>query len=97
MQLVTAIGISASIFSAICSIPQLLKIIKEKNAKSISINMLVILIIGLLLWTYYGILLKDIIIIISNAFSAAINMLILIFSFLYKKKVETGVLLKALK
>jgi MtN3 and saliva related transmembrane protein len=86
IRLITVIGIAASLFSAVCSVPQLIKIIKEKEAGSISIKMMIILIIGLLLWTCYGILLKNIILIISNAFSVIINILVLSFVLYYKNK-----------
>lgn len=86
MSLITVIGVSASILCSICSVPQLIKIIKEKNAKSISLVMLGFLIAGLLLWTYYGILVKDYIIIVSNAFTVIINVLVLSFAGFYKYK-----------
>ena len=84
LNLITIVGIMASIFSAISSIPQLVKIIKDKKAVSVSTSMLIFLITGLSLWVYYGILLKDIIIISSNALSVLINILVLSFTLYYK-------------
>jgi MtN3 and saliva related transmembrane protein len=82
------IGILASIFSTISMLPQLIKLLKKKKAENISMVMLVILFIGLSSWIYYGILKKDLIIIISNIFSVVLNLLIIVFTIKYSKKSE---------
>ena len=79
------IGISASVFTAIASVPQLLKIIKEKKAEDISILMIIILLTGLSLWIYYGILKEDLILIVANAFSFILNASVLTFAVIFKK------------
>lgn len=86
MQSTTIVGLVASIFTGVSLIPQLIKIIKEKKAEAISLGMLAVLFIGLCGWVYYGILKEDWIIIISNAFSLVVNILIFIFSMKYKEK-----------
>lgn len=68
-------------------IPQLVKIVKEKNAENVSLGMLAVLISGLGLWVYYGVLRKDIIIILANSFSCAVNFLLVFFAIRYKKNV----------
>ncbi|MES2775486.1 MAG: SemiSWEET transporter [Bacteroidota bacterium] len=85
-QLVTIIGILASICSAVSTIPQLVKIIKEKKAENISLLMMIVLLAGLSLWICYGIMKKDTIIIASNSFSVVINILLLVFSIYYKNR-----------
>jgi MtN3 and saliva related transmembrane protein len=84
MDLISIIGIGASICTAIASIPQLVKIIKCKKADDISLVMLLVLIIGLGLWVFYGYLKKDIILMVANAIPFIMNILIVIFSFQYK-------------
>lgn len=86
LNLTTIVGITASALSAISAIPQLIKIIKEKKAVSVSIPMLLILVTGLSLWVYYGFLLKDVIIIASNALSVLINISVLAFAIHFKRK-----------
>ena len=85
MQLSDGIGIAAGICTAIASVPQLVKIIREKKAEDISYFMLIILLVGLAGWTGYGVLKKDYPIILTNAFSLMINISLLIFSIKYKK------------
>ena len=81
---VKLIGIIASIFTAFSLIPQLVKMVKEKKAGNISLLMLVILFGGLALWIYYGVMVKDNIIIISNSVSILLNMIILFFTLKFK-------------
>ena len=87
MQTVTIIGILASIFTGISMLPQLLKVVKEKKAKDVSVLMLAILFVGVGSWIYYGVLKKDLIIIISNSFSLLINTILIFLTVKYKKKI----------
>lgn len=86
METVTVIGIVASIFTGISMLPQLIKIVKEKKAKDVSVLMLAILFVGVGSWIYYGILKEDLIIIISNAFSFLVNSALIFLTLKYKKK-----------
>ena len=86
METVTVIGIIASVFTGISMVPQLLKIVKEKKAKDVSVLMLVILLMGIGGWIYYGFLQKDLIIIISNSFSLLVNTVLILLTIKYKKK-----------
>jgi MtN3 and saliva related transmembrane protein len=86
MALSTYIGIAAGICTSISLLPQLFKIIKEKKAGDISFVMLFILLAGVVLWVYYGILRKDYPIIITNCFSLIVNSLMIFFTARYKNK-----------
>jgi MtN3 and saliva related transmembrane protein len=88
MDLITIIGIGASICTATASIPQLVKIIKCKKADDISLAMLLVLIAGLGLWVFYGFLKKDIILMVANAIPFIVNTLIVFFTFRYKSDQE---------
>jgi MtN3 and saliva related transmembrane protein len=85
MNFTSVIGISASVFTALSLLPQLVKMMKEKKSDDISIGMLIVLLIGLGLWIYYGFLIKDWIIIISNSFSLIINLVTIGLSLKYSK------------
>lgn len=86
MTLTSTIGILASIFTATSLLPQLIKIIKEKKADDISFGMLTALFVGLGLWIWYGYLIKDWILFISNAFSFLVNTATTLISLKYKNK-----------
>jgi MtN3 and saliva related transmembrane protein len=79
------IGIVAGIFTATSLLPQLIKILKEKKAEDISIPMLLILLTGLSLWVWYGFIKDDLPIIITNIYSLALNVGVIILKFKYKK------------
>lgn len=85
MQVILLTGIGASVLTGISMLPQLVKVIKEKKADDISYMMLVVLLTGLALWSTYGILKKDWIILISNSFSFTVNLALLFISRHYKK------------
>lgn len=80
------IGMMASICTGVSLLPQLIKIVKEKKAGDISSGMLAVLFIGLALWIYYGYKKEDWIIVVSNAFSWTVNVIIVVMYLKYKQK-----------
>ncbi|RYY56926.1 MAG: hypothetical protein EOO09_04395 [Chitinophagaceae bacterium] len=84
------IGIFAGICTGVSLLPQLFKIIKNKKAEDISWFYLFILVAGLAGWIVYGVMKDDYPIIITNAFSFLTNVLIIIFSGIYKIKKGSG-------
>ena len=80
------VGIAAGICTGVAMLPQLIKIIREKKAEDISFVMLLVLIVGLGGWVWYGLLREDYPIIITNAFSLLVNFAIVYFSYRYRQK-----------
>ena len=80
------IGIGAGVCTAVSMLPQLFKIIKEKKADAISYWMLLVLLLGLVGWIWYGFLKEDYPILVTNIFSLLVNVLIIIYSVKYKEK-----------
>lgn len=80
------LGLIAGGITSIAMMPQLIKVIKEKNAEDISVVMLLVLITGLSLWVWYGILQNELPIILSNSFSVLVNITLLICCMMFKKK-----------
>ena len=80
------VGIAAGICTAISLLPQIIKVLKEKKAQDISLFYLVVLLLGLALWTYYGALKKDIPIIVTNAFSMVLNLAMIVLGIFYKRR-----------
>lgn len=83
-QLENIIGIAAGVCTSVSLLPQLIKMIKEKKATDISVVMLITLLTGLVLWIWYGILKKDLPIIVTNGVSLLLNILIIILRQYYK-------------
>ena len=86
MNQTTWIGLIASILTTLASVPQLIKICKDKKAENISLLWVFILFLGLCGWIYYGILKKDMIITVSNTIAALINAGIAVSSIIYKQE-----------
>lgn len=80
------IGIVAGICTAVSLLPQLIKILREKKVEDISYFMLLILMTGLAGWVWYGILIEDYPIIVTNSFSFLVNVAILILRFKYRER-----------
>lgn len=80
------IGIAAGVLTASSLIPQVIKSVKEKKASDVSIFMFIILMGGNGLWTWYGVILKDLPIVITNAFAFLMDMTMLVLKFRYGDK-----------
>jgi MtN3 and saliva related transmembrane protein len=80
------LGIIAGALTSVAMLPQLVKVIKNKNAEDLSWGMLIVLITGLSLWVWYGFLKDELPIILSNAFAVLVNITLLICCIIYKKK-----------
>lgn len=85
MEIAGVIGIVAGVFTSVSLLPQLIKIVREKRVEELSMSMFISLLIGLSLWVYYGILRKDMPIIVTNGFSVLLNICILFLRFKYSK------------
>ena len=81
------IGLIAGILTACSLLPQMVKTIKEHKTEGVSPFIFIILMGGTGMWVYYGILRDDFPIIITNAFSFGLNVIMLILKIRYSKKV----------
>jgi len=77
MNTIQVIGIAAGVLTSVSMIPQLIKMIQQKEAKDVSIIMLLVLMSGLVLWAVYGFMREDIPIIATNCFSFLVNVVVL--------------------
>ncbi len=77
-------GISASVFTGVSLLPQLIKIFREKKAGNVSGLMLLVMFVGLVLWILYGIQKNDYIIVVSNAFALCVNIVTSVLTLKYK-------------
>lgn len=57
--LINGVGVAAAACSMASFIPQALKIIRERDASSVSLRMYVVTVAGFALWTGYGVLLHS--------------------------------------
>lgn len=80
------IGLSAGLLTSTAMVPQLTKVLKTRDTENLSVAMILVLIAGVGLWTYYGILKNELPIILSNGFSVLINLALLACALIFKKE-----------
>ena len=74
------IGLLAAGFTTFAFVPQAFKIWKNRNAMGVSVLMYVIMLIGILIWIYYGFLIKSLAVITANIISALLQLFIIVFA-----------------
>jgi MtN3 and saliva related transmembrane protein len=79
MDYINIIGLTAAAMGGVSLFPQVLKVLKTKSTKDISREMILILAGSIFLWLVYGILLKNLPIIIANFFGLIQALIILFF------------------
>lgn len=84
--LINAIGAGAAICSMASFVPQLAKIIRERDASAISAPMYVVTVTGFGLWTSYGVALKSWPLVGSNLVSLALSATVLGLKLFYSRR-----------
>jgi MtN3 and saliva related transmembrane protein len=74
----TLIGYLAALCTTIAFIPQAIKVYKTKHTQDISIGMFLLMNIGLIFWTIYGIMILSYPIIIANVVTIVFAVFILL-------------------
>jgi MtN3 and saliva related transmembrane protein len=86
MTAIQILGLAAGTITSITFLPQVIQIWKTKSAKDLSLQMLLLLILGVLMWLTYGILAKDAAIIYTNSMVLGMSLIMLYFKFRFGKK-----------
>lgn len=84
MEYVTLVGLAAAAITVSSLFPQLVKVLRTKSTKDISLGMFTLFCSGVFLWFVYGILLKDLPIIVANFLGFIQAVVILAFKLKYK-------------
>ncbi len=82
----SVIGSSAALLTMFGFIPQIIKVLRTKSAKDVSLVTIFQLSLGVSLWIAYGIHLKDIIIIVANAITLATLLILLWIYFIFRRQ-----------
>ena len=84
MEFITILGLIAATCTTVSFLPQAIKTIKTKHTKDLSLGMYFVLTTGVFLWLIYGILLKQLPIILANGISFIFTVTILSLIIKYK-------------
>jgi len=82
------LGLLAGLLTTAAFVPQVLKVIKTNDTKSLSLSMYVVFTLGIFLWGVYGIQKNDVPIMLANAVTIVLALIIL------TKKIQNDVLQK---
>ncbi|MFH1457935.1 MAG: SemiSWEET transporter [Candidatus Omnitrophota bacterium] len=84
----TLIGTLAATLTMFSFIPQIIKVLKNRSAKDVSLTMILQLSLGVSLWIIYGFHLKDPIIIAANSVTLVSLVVLLLLYFNYGRTVK---------
>ena len=82
-DLILVLGLVSACLTMFAFLPQLIKIIRTKHTKDLSLFMLIMLEVGISGWLAYGILISDPPIIVANSVSVTLLTIILILKIKY--------------
>lgn len=82
---VGAMGIVAAVLVTSSLVPQIRKSLATRSMQDVSLYLVMLLLCGFFLWTVYGILRGDWIIIAANAMNTTLNAILLVLKFKYSK------------
>ncbi len=82
-NLILVLGLASASLTMFAFLPQLIKIIRTKHTKDLSLFMLIMLEVGISGWLAYGILISDPPIIVANSVSVTLLTIILILKIKY--------------
>ena len=85
---VNALGTAAALCSMSSFLPQVVKIVRERDASSVSLRMYLVTVTGFSLWLAYGVVLKSWPLIASNGVSLALSVAILVLKLRYPDGAE---------
>jgi len=83
MNPITIVGLAAGVCTTVSFAPQAIKTIRTKSTKDLSLLMYTVITVGIALWLIYGILIKDLPIILANSVSFVLAGIILIYKIKY--------------
>jgi MtN3 and saliva related transmembrane protein len=72
----TTIGLLAGTLTSLAAIPQVVKTLRSRHVRDISVWQPLLLSIGVALWMIYGILISDLPLILANIIPLACNLLL---------------------
>lgn len=82
----STIGFIAGILTSVAAIPQVIKTLKTRHVRDISIWQPLLLAFGVALWMIYGILIKDLPLILANITPLICNIVLTLMKVVYGKE-----------
>ena len=80
----TILGLTAALCTTVSFFPQLVKTVQTRHTKDISLAMYSLITLGILLWFFYGLCIKDVPVILANGVAFIATGIILIYKVVFK-------------
>jgi MtN3 and saliva related transmembrane protein len=80
----TTLGLVAGTLTSIAAIPQLVKTLRTRHARDISVWQPLLLAIGIALWLAYGMLIRDLPLVLANIVPLICNIMLTILKLRYR-------------
>ena len=84
MNIIDLVGLAAGGLTTIAFVPQVLKIWRTRSTHDISIIMFLLFSTGVLLWLIYGIAIGSLPVILANAITLVLALIIVVLKFRYR-------------
>jgi len=86
MDATTALGLTAATLTTSSFVPQLTKLWRSKSADDLSYGMFGAFSLGILLWLVYGLLRRDLPVIVANGVTLVLSVAILLLKLRYTRR-----------
>ena len=78
------LGLVAAVFTTSAFVPQVYKTWKAKSAKELSLTMFLVFFLGVMMWLVYGYLINSLSVILANAVTGLLALVLIFFKLRYK-------------
>lgn len=78
------IGSIAGVLTTGAFVPQVIKVIKTKDTKALSLSMYLLQVVGIILWLIHGVVIKDVALMAANGVTLCLSLIILSYKIIYK-------------
>jgi MtN3 and saliva related transmembrane protein len=78
MDSTTLLGLIAGALTTVSFFPQVIRTIRTRDTRSLSLGMYAIFVVGVALWIVYGVLLGKAPVIIANALTLVLSLIVLV-------------------
>lgn len=84
METIEIVGLVAATLTTSSFVPQVYKAYRNKSTKDVSLTMYTVLLVGTILWLIYGINIESLAVILANAVTTLLVILMLLLKVRYK-------------
>jgi MtN3 and saliva related transmembrane protein len=85
MDLQQIVGLAAGTFTTVSFLPQLIRTVKTRSSRDLSVGMVSFFLVGIVLWLMYGVMARAWPIILANGVTLVLALILLVLIMRYRK------------